>query len=221
MVDVNAQIEAVTRSLQTTEIDGQPSRVQSLTQDYPAAIDDVWEAVTTAERIRRWFLPISGDLRLGGAYQLEGNAGGEILECEPPDEGAARYRISWVFGGGADTWLTVRLTSLAADRTRVELEHVARVADIPEEMWSQFGPAGTGIGWDSALLGLSGHLGAIHHRITPEEGQAWMLSDEGRQFTRLSADAWADQHRADGADAETAARAADATYAMYTTAPEG
>ena len=28
--------------------------------------------------------PISGDLRLGGRYQLQGNAGGEILVCEPP-----------------------------------------------------------------------------------------------------------------------------------------
>lgn len=219
MVDVNAQIEAVTRSLQTTDIDGQPTRVQSLTQDYPAAIGDVWEAMTTVERIQRWFLPISGDLRLGGKYQLEGNAGGEILECVPPAEGVAHYRVSWVFGGGADTWLTVRLSSLGADRTRVELEHVARVADIPEEMWTQFGPAGTGIGWDSALLGLSGHLGAIQHRITPEEGMAWMLSDEGKQFSRLSADAWAQAHEADGADPETAARAADATYAMYTQAP--
>ena len=44
----------------------------------------MWDACTDPERIGRWFLPVSGDLRLGGRYQLEGNAGGEILRCEPP-----------------------------------------------------------------------------------------------------------------------------------------
>jgi hypothetical protein len=34
--------------------------------------------------LRRRFPPVSGDLRLGGKYQLGGNAGGEILACEPP-----------------------------------------------------------------------------------------------------------------------------------------
>jgi hypothetical protein len=29
-------------------------------------------------------MPISGELRVGGSFQLEGNAGGEILTCEPP-----------------------------------------------------------------------------------------------------------------------------------------
>src|SRR5882724_8555264 len=29
-----------------------------------------WDAMTNAERIPRWFLPISADLRLSGRYQL-------------------------------------------------------------------------------------------------------------------------------------------------------
>jgi len=28
----------------------------------------------------RWFLPIEGDLKLGGKYQLKGNAGGTITQ---------------------------------------------------------------------------------------------------------------------------------------------
>jgi len=32
----------------------------------------------------RWFLPLHGDLREGGSFQLEGNAGGDILTCTPP-----------------------------------------------------------------------------------------------------------------------------------------
>lgn len=219
-MDVPAQIAAVSRSLQTLDVDGHPSRLQRLSQEYPAAIDDVWDAMTTAERIPRWFLPVSGELRLGGHYQLEGNAGGQILECAPPADGVAHYRISWAAGGGADTWVTVRLTALDGGRTRVELEHLARVADIPEQLWTEFGPAATGIGWDHGLLGLGIHLGAIEASVTPEQALAWLLSDEGRTFSRQSADQWAQAHRADGADPDAAARAADATYAAYTQVPD-
>ena len=91
MVDTTTQIGAVDRALEMLEVDGAPARAQSLTQSYPSPIDDVWDAVTTAERIARWFLPVSGDLRLGGRYQLQGNAGGEVLECRPPADGTAGY----------------------------------------------------------------------------------------------------------------------------------
>ncbi|MEU1971198.1 SRPBCC domain-containing protein [Microbacterium sp. NPDC019599] len=213
MVDVDAQIEAVERGVETTDRDGEAVRVQRLAQEYPADLDDVWNAVTT-DRVARWFLPISGDLRLGGRYQLEGNAGGEVLECAPPADGAAHYRATWEFGGGV-TWITVRLSDAGSGRTRLDLEHVARVADVPEDMWENFGPAGTGIGWDSGLLGLALHLGSAADGPSPEEGEAWMLSAEGRQFTRRSADEWARAHVADGANPDAAARGAAATAAMY------
>ncbi|MFH8248886.1 SRPBCC domain-containing protein [Microbacterium sp. B2969] len=213
MVDVNAQIEAVERGVETTERDGEAVRVQRLAQEYPSDLADVWDAVTT-DRVARWFLPISGDLRLGGRYQLEGNAGGEVLACDPPADGEASYRATWEFGGGV-TWITVRLTALSPERTRLELEHVAAVSDVPDGMWEQFGPSATGIGWDSGLLGLALHLGSAADGPSPEEGQAWMLSDEGRLFTHRSAEEWAKAHVADGADQATAARAAAATAAAY------
>ncbi|GAA1961327.1 SRPBCC domain-containing protein [Microbacterium deminutum] len=216
MVDVNAQIDAVTRGVQTMDVDGEPARVQTVAQTFPAPIDDVWDAITSAERIPRWFLPISGELRLGGHYQLEGNAGGEVQECAPPTGGAAHYRITWAYGGGADTWVTVRLEAVSAEATLLELEHIAKVADVPDAMWAQFGPSGTGIGWDSGFLGLALHLGGAGDGPTPEEGMAWMMSDEGRRFARGAADGWAAAHVEDGADADTAARAAEATYHMYT-----
>jgi len=218
MVDVVTQIESVQRGVETAERDGTPVRVQRLTQEYPASIDEVWDAVTSADRIPRWFLPVSGDLRLGGRYQLEGNAGGEVLECAPPHGGEASYRATWEFGGNV-TWLTVRLTADAAERTRLELEHVAPVSDVSDEMWERFGPAATGIGWDSGLLGLALHVGAAVDGPTPEEGMAWMMSDEGRLFSRRSSEAWAQAHVADGADPEVASRAAAATAAMYAARP--
>src|SRR5204863_121918 len=80
----------------------------------------------------RWFLPVSGDLRLGGRYQLEGNAGGTIERCDPPRSFAA----TWEFGG-QQSWIEVSLTEQPAGRVRLELEHVAHVT---AELWAQFAP---------------------------------------------------------------------------------
>lgn len=215
MVDVQAQIDAVQRGVALEDVDGDATRVQTLTQTYRATLADVWDATTSADRIARWFLPITGDLRLGGSYQLEGNAGGTVEECAPPAGDEAHYKVTWVFGGGAPTWLTIRLTALAAESTRLDLLFTGRAADLPAEMWDQFGPSGTGMGWDSALLGLALHL-AGDGSITPEEAAAWVQTDEGRAFMRASADAWRDAHIADGADPAAAQNAADATYGMYT-----
>ncbi|TRY18538.1 polyketide cyclase [Tessaracoccus rhinocerotis] len=217
MVDVITQLGAVSRAVAEEEREGEPSRVQSLEQTYPSPIDDVWEAVTSAERIERWFMPVEGELALGGRYQLVGNAGGKVLECEPPSEGTARYRITWEFGGGM-SWVTVSLAEQGAE-TRLVLEHVARVADVPQEMWDTFGPGATGVGWDGGLLGLSLHLGGIHGKLAPEEAEAWAATAEGRQFYRGAADAWAAAHVASGADAGVAARNADATFGFYTGEP--
>src|SRR5690554_3756343 len=126
------QVDAVTRTLQNKDIDGEQFQVQSLAQEYPAGIAEVWDAVTSAERIARWFMPITGELQLGGQYQLQGNAGGKILACAEPESGTAEYRVTWEFGGGI-SWVVVRLTEQGPKSTRFELEHIARVADIPAE----------------------------------------------------------------------------------------
>lgn len=214
MVDIQNQLSAVTRGLSFEDRDGEPAHVQTLEQTYPAGLADVWEAVTTPERIARWFLPITGDLRLGGQYQLEGNAAGTVLECAPPAEGTARYRITWEFGGGV-SWVTVRLAA-EGDSTRFTLEHVARAADLPEGMWDTYGPGATGVGWDGGLLGLGLHLGAVEGSLSPQEAEAWAVTDEGKRFYRGAADGWAAAQVAAGADPAVAARAADATYGFYT-----
>ena len=220
MVDANAQVAAVKRSLRDEGADDERVFVQTLTQSYPSPIDDVWDAVTSGERIARWFLPISGDLRLGGRYQLEGNAGGEVLECAPPEDGSAHYRVTWEYGGGV-TWLTVRLTAVTPDSTALELEHKSRESDIPPGFWDQFGPGATGVGWDGGLLGLALHL-SRRADLNPEALPSWAFTDEGRAFYRGAADGWRDAHIAAGAVPDDATRAADATFGFYTgaTMPE-
>ena len=214
MVDVNAQVASVSRAVREEDLDGARSFVQTLSQTYPSPIEDVWDAVTSSERIPRWFTPVTGDLRLGGRYQLEGNAGGEVLECAPPADGAAHYRVTWEYGGGV-TWVEIRLTARSAEATTVELEHTSRESDIPPGFWEQFGPGATGVGWDGGMLGLALHL-STGAGTNPEAAESWAFTDEGKAFYRGAADAWSAAHIAAGAAPAAAARAADATFGFYT-----
>ncbi|TQL48118.1 uncharacterized protein YndB with AHSA1/START domain [Homoserinimonas aerilata] len=216
MVNVNVQIDAVDRGLETKDVDGVRSYVQTLSQTYPSPIDDVWDAVTSLDRIPRWFLPITGDLRLGGTYQFEGNAGGEIRSCTPPSGGFAGYSVTWGRGQGEPAMVHIRLTAVDATSTRFELENVAAVDSLPDGVWEQFGPSATGMGWDSGLLGLAQYYSGGEDGITPEKAAEWVASAEGKAFMRGSADAWAAVHERSGADPAVAKAAANTTYGVYT-----
>ena len=84
MADVEELIGAVDREVYSVLRDGAPAKVVQARRDYRADLADVWDACTNAERLPRWFLPISGDLRPGGRFQFEGQAGGTIERCEAP-----------------------------------------------------------------------------------------------------------------------------------------
>ena len=94
-------------------LDAGTARVLTTSQSYDATLEELWDACTSAERIPRWFLPISGDLCVGGRYELEGNASGTIERCDPPHSFAA----TWEYGDDV-TWIEVRLESEADGRTR-------------------------------------------------------------------------------------------------------
>ena len=124
MIDVTQQLRDVERRVGSRSLEAGPARTVTISQTYGTDINDLWDACTSAERILRWFLPITGELRVGGRYQLEGNAGGTIEECEPPH----RFFATWEFGGKV-TWIEVRLVPESSDRTRLEIEHIADVDD--------------------------------------------------------------------------------------------
>jgi uncharacterized protein YndB with AHSA1/START domain len=207
MIDVIQQINAVQRQVGSRVIEAGQARTVIISQVYAAPVEDVWDACTNPERIPRWFLPVSGDLRLGGRYQLEGNAGGIIERCDPPESFAA----TWEFGGET-TWIEVRLTPQLDIRTRLQIEHIA-LADA--QRWAEFGPGAVGVGWDMALFGLAGHLSA-GPAVTPGAGAAWLASAEGSQFVSLSSDRWSAANAAAGTDEAAARAAADRTTAAYT-----
>lgn len=212
MIDVDHQISAVERVVGERVLEAGTARVLTASQAYDATLAELWETCTSAERIPRWFLPISGDLRVGGRYQLEGNAGGTIERCDPPRSFAA----TWEYGAEV-SWLEVRLEPESAARTRLVLEHVAHVDD---ERWLQYGPGAVGIGWDGALMGLALHL-ATGAPNDPEAAATWMGSPEGVDFFTRSSRAWADASVAAGTDTAEARGAEERSTAFYTGAPAG
>jgi hypothetical protein len=62
-IDVARQVGAVVREVGSREYEGKTARVVIATRTYDTTVDDVWDALTSAERIPRWFLPITGDSR--------------------------------------------------------------------------------------------------------------------------------------------------------------
>ena len=110
MIDIVHEIGAVQREVGSGRLAAGEAHTIRLRRTYDAAIDDVWDALTNPERIGRWFLPVSGDYRVGGTFQFEGNAGGRIVACERPN----RLFVTWGFaemgGDAAMSELELRLT---------------------------------------------------------------------------------------------------------------
>jgi uncharacterized protein YndB with AHSA1/START domain len=200
----------VTREVRSGTREGKPTRIAMARRTYAAELTDVWDALTNTERLPRWFLPVSGDLEVGGRFQLEGNAGGVIESCQEPES----LSVTWEYGGQV-SWLQIQL-SKAEGGTVLELAHEAHV---DPEMWTQFGPGAVGVGWDLALLGLGWHLtsGAA---LDPAEALAWPISPDGVEFVRLASDSWAQAAIDDGDLPEEARPAAERTAAFYSTPPE-
>jgi len=207
MRDIIAELNAVHRHVADGELAGEATRTVALKRTYDAPVEDVWDAITDPERIARWFSRVTGDFRVGGKYQVEGNAGGEILRCEPP----RALRVTWVMGEGLSE-VEVRLSDGSDGDTVLELEHTA--AAVETEFWNRYGPGAVGVGWDLALLGLALYVPGGEY-IEESEREAWGMSEEGRRFMTASAAAWGAAHQAFGATAEEAATAAKNTEEFY------
>lgn len=131
---------------------------------YPTSVDDVWEAVTTADRLARWMSPFSGDLRLGGTWQALNDDGtvsswGTVEQCEPP----RRFVTSWEYEGERGSTITVTVDE-HPQGTRLVLVHAGLVDE------------GYGAGWQTYLEQLDDALGlAADAERDPDRapGVAW------------------------------------------------
>ena len=203
-IDIGSILGPVSRTVRNFEKDGKPCSTVMLTRLYDTHVEDLWDALTNSSRIRRWFLPIEGNLQLGGKYQLKGNAGGTITACTPP----AHFAATWEFGGGV-SWIEVRVAA-ESGKARLTLEHTA----VLEAHWNQFGPGAVGIGWDLAVMALSRYL-AAGAAMDHTASEAWMGSANGKDFMSRSGELWCAAHIASGVDPALAKERSDRTIAFY------
>ncbi|HEX2298138.1 MAG TPA: SRPBCC domain-containing protein [Pseudonocardiaceae bacterium] len=212
MIDIVNELNAIHRELgNRPAADGEAGVSVRLRRSYHTEVEDVWAAVTDPDRLKRWFLPVSGDLRVGGKFQLEGNAGGEILHCEPP-------RLLKVTFGSETSVVELRLSAgglsaggVSADGgagTVLELEHT-----VPLEMaGSGAGALYVGPGWDGGLLGLSLFL---QGEVT-DDPVAAANSTEVVEFSAQSVQAWRATVEASGtATADEIAEVTEVAMAQF------
>jgi uncharacterized protein YndB with AHSA1/START domain len=206
MIDILNQLKAIHREVAKRPAgDGEVISVL-VRREYDAAVDDVWDAVTDPVRVRRWFMPLSGDLRTGGTFQLEGNAGGEILHCEPP----RRLRVTF---GGPESVVELRLTPQGDGQTALELEHTVPIAMAG----SGAGALWVGPGWDGAFLALD----LFVHDVVADDPVAAASSPEAVEFSRQSVHAWVAAIESSGtASAEEIAAATEVSLAQFAPATE-
>jgi len=200
IIDIAEQIGAISRQVEQQQSESGEIVTVTMERRYPAEVADVWQAITDPERMRRWFLPVSGDLRQGGNFQLEGNAGGDILTCEPPRHLMVTF--------GAETSIVDVQLSGDAEETLLKLTH-----SVPLEMaGTTAGALYVGPGWDGALLGLALYLkGQVS-----DDPVAAANSPEAQDFNFKSIEEWVSTIEATGtADAGAIAAAQQVSLAQF------
>ncbi|MFE0748157.1 SRPBCC family protein [Gordonia sp. NPDC058843] len=213
MRDILDELAAARRKMGKGTLPAGDAHTVELRRRYAAHIDDVWDAITNPERLRRWLQPVTGDLRLGGRFELEGGEHGEILACDPP----RHLTVSWLYGPDADAWpgtseVRVRLAPSPTGDTEFELVHAAFVE---EPLFPTFGPGAGGVGWDLFLLALA-RLIADGESADHDELEN---SPHTREFIRRSAAAWGEAHLAAGGEPAQVAAAVEATTKFYAPDP--
>ncbi len=208
-MDYSRPLGAEFREVRGVEHEGKPARAVEGSRFYSTETDDLWDALTNAERIPRWFLQIRGDLRLGGRYHLDGNAEGTITRCDPPEA----LDVTWEYAGSV-SWVSVRLAP-ENDGVRLTLVHTMLKDEAGEAHWETYGPGAAGVGWDLSFLDLGLHLGSGGGTIDRETNDAWLASDRGKAFLSACAESWGRAHAAAGEEGQVAQAMAARTASFF------
>ena len=148
--EIANQLDAIDRSVTIGpgEAGVGPWVVQRISRIYRTDVDDLWDAVTNPERLPRFFAPVEGDFRLGGRYQVQGNAGGTIEKCEPPH----LFEVTWEFGEGK-SFVLVTIEAAGAEQRQTDARASRRGARrILDALWTRRDRRGVG----SELLRIGG-----------------------------------------------------------------
>jgi len=107
--------------LRRREIRAGEARVAVFTRTYETTIEDLWDACTNPDRLRRWYVPVEGDLHVGGSFRQTNMGSGTIVVCDAP------HLLRVELGGGADE-IELRLSPGARDGTaELELQHATTI----------------------------------------------------------------------------------------------
>jgi uncharacterized protein YndB with AHSA1/START domain len=100
---------------------GDTASVQ-LVRDFSTDAADLWEAVSTPERVSRWFGRVEGGFAVGSPFTLhfdEGTADFEVVTCAPPSGASVRWKRS-----DGSSLVTVAVASTGTSSSRLVLDHV-------------------------------------------------------------------------------------------------
>ncbi|SFZ85215.1 Uncharacterized conserved protein YndB, AHSA1/START domain [Devosia enhydra] len=208
--DIAAHLGAMHREVRNVTRDGQTAKDLIASRVYDTDIEDLWDAVTDAGRLARWFSPVTGELTLGGRFAVEGNASGTITACEAP----RHYAGTWEFMGHV-SWIEVHLRP-EGNGTRLEIHHIA---PHPNPHWDQYGAGAGGVGWELGLLGLSEHLQRPADDVRAEGPGGWETSPEAKELVREASADWGRASIDGGDEPDQAMRAAEATRRFYSGEP--
>jgi Activator of Hsp90 ATPase homolog 1-like protein len=70
MTDIACSLTATHREVGSRRIAAGEARTALMRRRYDAPVEDVWDACTDPDRISRWFIKPTGDLRPGGTQVL-------------------------------------------------------------------------------------------------------------------------------------------------------
>lgn len=97
---------------------------------YDTDIDDLWSAVTTADRLARWLGEIEGDLTIGGTFHAvfrsTWTGAGRVEACEAPHRLLVVLEPDTEDRTEIEAWLTAEgsKTRLVVEERGLEVEHV-------------------------------------------------------------------------------------------------
>lgn len=205
-MDITQFLQSTSRELASGIKDGEPVKILKASRTYATDQESLWNLVTNPEKLQQWFLPLEGDLKVGGRFQFQGNAGGEILACKKPDF----VHVTWEMQG-QPSWVELHFTAAEGGTTLV-LQHTA---SVPKEFWDTYGPGAVGIGWELGLLGLD-MIVITGETMKDEDKHTWPGTPEGKEFVKASSEGWAQASIADGTPPAAANEARDQVFKFYT-----
>jgi len=204
-MNIESFLKTTSRKVKSADRDGIPVKILEVSRSFPGSKASLWEMITTPEKLKKCFMPVSGYLHEGGRFQFEGNAGGTILSCQPHD----RITTTWEMHG-QESWLELLLKDVPGG-VSLTLLHTA---SVPDDLWTQFGPGAVGIGWELGFAGLEKYVQS-NGDFDASAGTGWESSEEGIALVHGSSQGWADASVDAGTSPEIAQSASLAVVGFY------